>query len=216
MDEIALEQIHFRQIAELIQCVVEANRPELNESVLIRFVKLCDDSKFKDFHQIILNLTYELKKNVIRRRLENLKTFQLNEGSIKNEKFLNELRFISIEMNGKQCESFDCDIFAESDLFEFFARFFSFLIEKISQNLSENHDEDEESYKVILKDLLEIFNEILRHRSLKYVVNFLRANMLIEIITFFHDTSLIEYYFERYLPMLYKIASIFQDISRGI
>jgi hypothetical protein len=40
--------------------------------------------------------------------------------------------------------------------------------------------------------------------------------MLIEIITFFHDTSLIEYFFERYLLMLYKIASIFQDISRGI
>jgi hypothetical protein len=146
MDEIALEQIHFRQIIELIQCVVEANRAELIKSFLIHFVKLCDDSKFKDFHQIILNMTYELKKNVIRRRLENLKTFQLNEGSIKNEKFLNELHFISIEMNGKQCEPFDFDIFAECDLFEFFARFFFVFNRKISQNLSENHDEDEESY----------------------------------------------------------------------
>ncbi len=217
MDEIVLEQIHFRQLAELVQCVVEANRPELNESVLIRFVRFCDDPKFKDFHQAISNMTYELKGNVIRRRLENLKKFPLNEASIKTETFLDELRFISIEMNGKQCESFDFDIFVESDLFEFLARLFSFLIEKISQSLSENHDDDDdESYEIILKDLLEIFNEILRHRSLKYVGNFLRANMLTEIITFFDNSSLIEYFFERYLNMLYKIAIIFQDISRGI
>ena len=217
MDEIALEQIHLRQLAELVQCVVEANWLELNESVLIRFVKFCDDPKFKDFHQAISNMTYELKGNVIRRRLEILKQFPINEASIKTETFLNELRFISIEMNGKQCEPFDFDIFVESDLFEFLARLFSFLIEKISQSLSENHDDDDdESYEVILKDLLEIFNEILRHRSLKYVGNFLRANMLTEIITFFDNSSVIEYFFERFLNMLYKIAIIFPDISRGI
>ena len=199
VETFSLNESQAKIWSNIIRLIFETNRVDLNEKALIKLMKQS-------------SISYELKGFFIENRLKRLTSNQLDENLFKNKTFLNDLEFISIEMNGKQCESFDFQIFVKFDSFGFLVRFFSLLIKQIDVEQEDN----DETYEMILKDLLEIFYELLRHRSLNYVENFVKENMFEEILVFLSDSTLVEYFFDRYVSMFYKIMCIFQDITRGI